>query len=186
MNTNIIDKIMPSKKKYIIVIRHGPTTSNQMIDYNKFIKFISELVLYLKHFFIEKNIDIEELLPTIISSPYDRCIDTSKLIKSHLEILTNKNINLKVNDNLRRWDSNLESRKKSKKRGYTYGKFCFLKINNKSEHTINIYISHSSIIPYFIRGASNNDITKELLHTSSLSIIDGNTGDLIVFNKSFN
>jgi len=182
----ITDRSTP--KKYIIVIRHGPTHSDESINYNSFIEFITELVTYMKNFFKDKNININEIIPKIISSPYERCVDTSKFITTYLDVLRNNNnkLDIKLNNNLKRWDSKSESRAESVERAITYGNHIFKKVSDEPGHKINIYITHSSIIPGLVSGIVGKKLKKVKLHSACLSIINGNTRELETYNKSFN
>jgi broad specificity phosphatase PhoE len=175
-----------TNKKYVVVLRHGPTNSNETINYSSFVNFIAELVVYLNKFFISKGLDINNITPKIYASPYTRCMDTAKLVGSYLEVLrNNKKISIKSNSGITRWNMKTESREKSKERARTYGNHIFEKHNSSSTDEISIYVSHSSIIPALISGIVGKKLKKFKLHTASLSIVDVNSRELDVFNKSF-
>lgn len=174
------------KQKYVIVLRHGPTHSNETINYNSFVNFTSEMVVYLNNFLLKHSVDINLLTPKIYTSPYTRCIDTGKLIASYLEVLrNNKKIEVKSKSGVKRWDMKNESRQKSIERAISYGNHVYSKVKSSSEPEIIIYVSHSSIIPGFISGLVGKKLKKIHLHTACLSIINVESRELEVFNKSF-
>ena len=39
-----------TNKKYVVILRHGPTYSNESINYNSFVKFTSDMVVYLNNY----------------------------------------------------------------------------------------------------------------------------------------
>ena len=41
-----------TNKKYVVILRHGPTHSNESINYNSFVKFISDFPYKAGHFFL--------------------------------------------------------------------------------------------------------------------------------------
>jgi broad specificity phosphatase PhoE len=175
-----------TNKKYVVVLRHGPTHSNESINYDSFVKFVGELVVYLNNFLVSKGLDIKTITPKIYASPYTRCMDTAKLIASYLQVIrNNKKVITKSNSGITRWDMKNETREKSIERARTYGNHIFSKINSIENDEIFIYISHSSIIPALISGIVGKNLKKFKLHTASLSIINANTRELEVFNKSF-
>lgn len=175
-----------TNKKYVIVLRHGPTHSNESINYNSFVNFIAELVVYLNNFLNTKGLDIKNITPKIYTSPYTRCMDTAKLVASYLEVIrNNKKISIKSNSGITRWDMKNESRDKSIERATSYGNHIFEKINLIENDEICIYISHSSIIPALLSGIVGKKLKKFKLHTASLSVININNRELEVFNKSF-
>jgi len=175
-----------TNKKYIVVLRHGPTNSNETINYNSFVNFISEIVVYLKNFFSERDIDIKEHNIKIYASPYTRCMDTAKLLASHLDVIRNNNkIAIKSNSGITRWDMKNETREKSIQRSKTYGNHIYEKYNSKTNNELCIFISHSSIIPALMSGIIGKKIKKFKLHTASLSIINIDNREFSVFNKSF-
>ena len=175
-----------TNKKYVVVLRHGPTHSNESINYNSFVNFIAELVVFLNNFMIDKGINFNNITIKIYTSPYTRCMDTSKLVGSYLEVLrNNKKISIKSNSSIARWDMKRESREKSIERATTYGNVIYEKNKSGSPDELCIYISHSSIIPALISGMVGKKLKKFKLHTASLSIININNRELDVFNKSF-
>jgi len=175
-----------TNKKYVVVLRHGPTHSNETINYNSFVNFIAELVVYLNKFLIDKGLGINNITPKIYASPHMRCMDTAKLLTSYLEVLrNNKKISVKSNSGITRWNMKIESREKSIERATSYGNHIFEKNNSVSGDEVCIYVSHSSIIPALISGIVGKKLKKFKLHTASLSIINVNNRELDVFNKSF-
>ena len=175
-----------TNKKYVVVLRHGPTHSNESINYNSFVNFIAELVVYLNNFLNTKGLDIKNITPKIYTSPYTRCMDTAKLVASYLEVIrNNKKISIKSNSGITRWDMKNESRDKSIERATSYGNHIFEKANSIENDEVCIYISHSSIIPALLSGIVGKKLKKFKLHTASLSIININNRELEVFNKSF-
>jgi broad specificity phosphatase PhoE len=175
-----------TSKKYVIVLRHGPTHSNETINYNSFVNFIGELVVFLNQFLIEKGLDIKNITPKVYCSPYERCMETAKLITSYLEVIrNNKKISINKNSGIARWDKKHESREKSIERATTYGNHIYEKKKSSSSDEICIYISHSSIIPALLSGIVGKKLKKFKLHTASLSIINVNNRELEIFNKSF-
>jgi hypothetical protein len=174
-----------TNKKYVVVLRHGPTHSNESINYDSFVKFIANLIVYLKNFLINKGIDISTITPKIYSSPYSRCVNTAKFVASHLEVLGNKKIPVQINSGVTRWDIGKETREKSIERSFSYGDKIYKKVNLINGDELRIYITHSSIIPSLISGIVGKKLKKIKLHTFCLSIIDINDRKLEVFNKSF-
>ena len=175
-----------TNKKYVVVLRHGPTHSNESINYDSFVNFIAELVVYLNNFLIENGLDINNITPKIYASPHVRCMDTARLIGSYLEVLrNNKKISVESNSGVTRWDMKRESREKSIDRATSYGNHIFEKSKSVPKDEIRIYVSHSSIIPALISGIVGKKLKKFKLHTASLSIININDRELDVFNKSF-
>ena len=175
-----------TNKKYVIVLRHGPTHSNESINYNSFVNFTSDLVVYLNNFLLSNGLDINTITPNIYSSPYTRCMDTAKLITSYLQVIrNNKKIDVKSNSGIKRWDMKNETREKSIQRAKDYGQHIYEKVSSKSNDEVSIYISHSSIIPGLISGIVGKKLKKFRLYTASLSIIDINNREMEVFNKSF-
>lgn len=175
-----------TNKKYVIVLRHGPTNSNESINYNSFVNFTSDLVVYLNNFLLSKGLDINTITPKIYTSPYTRCKETAKLITSYLEVIrNNKKIDVKPNSDIKRWDMKHETREKSIQRARAYGNNIYEKVNSSSDNGVYIYISHSSIIPNLISGIVGKKLKKFRLHSASLSIIDINNREIEVFNKSF-
>lgn len=171
--------------KYIIVLRHGPTHSNETINYNSFVNFTSDLVVFLNNFLLDKGIDIKNITPKIYTSPFQRCKDTAKLLTSYLEVIRgNKKIDISPNTGIKRWDAKNETREKSIERAKNYGNHIYEKVKSSSTE-VYIYVSHSSIIPSLISGIIDKKLKKFKLHSASLSIIDVNERKLKVFNKSF-
>jgi broad specificity phosphatase PhoE len=172
--------------KYIIVLRHGPTHSNETINYDNFIKFITDMVVFLNNFLKNNGLDINEITPKIYTSSYKRCYDTSKLITTYLEVLrNNKKINIETKSDIKRWDMKNESRKESINRAFNYGNYVYEKYKKSKHPEIIIYITHSSIIPAFISGLVGKKLKKIKLVSASLSILNVNERHLDVFNKSF-
>lgn len=173
--------------KYIVVLRHGPTHSNETINYNSFVNFISEMVVFLTNFLSSKGLDVNDITPKIFTSPFPRCIDTGKLLASYLEVIrNNKKVKVGTDEGVKRWDYKNETREMSKKRASNYGEQLYKKINIISKPCVYIYVSHSSIIPALISGIVGKKLKKVKLHTASLSIININNREMEVFNKSFN
>ena len=91
--------------------------------------------------------------------------------------------------NLRRWDKQGgEEREKSINRSYNYG----TKLYNENKEmvsekdTLNIYVTHSSIIPYFISGLAGLNkyqYKKIKLTTASLTILNIDTREIEMLNK---
>jgi hypothetical protein len=175
-----------TNKKYVVVLRHGPTNPNETINYNKFVNFTADLVVYLNNFLASKDIDIRTLTPKIFTSEYKRCVDTGKLLASYLEVIrNNKKIDVKTNSGIKRWDMKNELREKSIERATAYGNHIYKKVDAITEDEVRIYITHSSIIPGLISGIVGKKLKKIRLHTACLSIININKRELEVFNKSF-
>ena len=173
-------------KKYVVVLRHGPTHSNESINYNSFVDFIPELVVYLNNFLTSKGLNINTITPKIYTSPYTRCKDTGKLLASYFEVIrNNKRLDVSTNEGIKRWDMKNESREKSIERATAYGNHIYKKLSSKSEDEVCIYISHSSIIPALISGIVGKKLKKVKLHTACLSIINIANRELEIFNKSF-
>lgn len=175
-----------TNKKYVVILRHGPTYSNESINYNSFVKFISDMVVYLNNFFNSNGLDIKHITPKIYTSPYQRCQETANLLTSYLEVIRNNNkISVHNKSGIKRWDMKNETREKSIQRATEYGNHIYEKVKKSNESEIQIYVSHSSIIPGFISGLVGRKLKKIKLHTASLSILNVNDRQLEVFNKSF-
>ena len=175
-----------TNKKYVIVLRHGPTFSNESIDYNSFVKFTSDLVVFLNNFLMSKGLNINDITPKIYTSPYSRCQETGRLINSYLEVIrNNKKIMVKTKSGIKRWDHKNETREHSIKRAIAYGDHVFNKVKEINNDEIQIYVTHSSIIPGFISGLVGKKLKKVRLHTACLSIINVNERKMEIFNKSF-
>jgi broad specificity phosphatase PhoE len=175
-----------TNNKYVIVLRHGPTHSNETINYNSFVNFTSDLIVYLTNFLSNKGLNINNITPKIYTSPFPRCKDTGKLLASYLEVLrNNKKINVGTDEGVKRWDAKNETREMSIKRANNYGNNIFKKITEKNDPCVYIYVSHSSVIPSLISGIVGRKLKKIKLHTACLSIININERELEVFNKSF-
>jgi broad specificity phosphatase PhoE len=175
-----------TNKKYVIVLRHGPTHSNESINYNSFVDFISDLVVYLNNFLASRGLDINTITPKIYASPFTRCKDTAKLITSYLEVIrNNKKIDVKTNTSIKRWDNKNESREASIQRAMSYGQHIYEKVKSHSGDEVSIYVTHSSIIPGLISGIVGKKLKKTKLHTACMSIINIDNRDLEIFNKSF-
>ena len=71
-----------SKNKYFMVIRHGPTNKDETINFDKYLKIITKLILYVKDFLDKNDINIKKKL-IIHTSPIDRCITTAKFISTY-------------------------------------------------------------------------------------------------------
>ena len=173
--------------KYIIVLRHGPTNSNETINYSKFISFVTNLINYLKETLGKANIDIKKTSIKVYASPYERCIDTAKLVTSYLNVLRSSSANkieIKSNDKIKRWNSSKESRQHSIDRANIYGKHIYKKASTKPEN-ICIYVTHSSIIPSFVSGIMGEKMPSTKLHSACMSIINVNGRKLETYNKSF-
>ena len=182
-------------KKYIIVLRHGPTRKD-IINHESFINLLPNLMNYIKYFFTKNNVDFNDMKIKIYTSKFERCYLTGKIIKSYLKIMqydpVNKienRINLVKKHDLRRWDKQGgEEREKSINRSYNYG----TKLYNENKETVsekdtlNIYVTHSSIIPYFISGLAglNKYQHKKIkLKAASLTIINVDTREIEMLNK---
>lgn len=184
--------------KWIIVQRHGPTR-NDVINHESFINLMPNLMNYIKHFFTKNNVDFNKMKLKIYTSEFERCYLTGKIIKSYLRLLqydpsnkteNNENI-IKIvkKHDLRRWDKEGgEEREKSRNRSYNYG----TKLYNENKEmvsekdTLYIYVTHSSIIPYFISGLAGldkNQYKKIKLTTASLTILNIDTREIEMLNK---
>jgi hypothetical protein len=115
-----------------------------------------------------------------------RCKDSGKLLSTYLNVLLGKQkIHPNTNSGIKRWNMHSESREKSIARSTEYGDVIYKKTSSSSKNEIHIYISHSSIIPSLISGILGKPLKKIKLHTACLSIIDANTRELNILNKSF-
>ena len=187
--------------KYIIVQRHGPTRKD-IINHESFINLLPNLMNYIKFFFTKNNIDFHKMKIKIYTSEFERCYLTGKIIKSYLRLLqydpSNKTENNKNNENiikivkkhdLRRWDrQGGEEREKSRNRSYNYGIKLYNEIKEivSEKDTLYIYVTHSSIIPYFISGLAGldkNQYKKIKLKTASLTILNIDTREIEMLNK---
>ena len=184
--------------KWIIVQRHGPT-KNDVINNESFMNLLPNLMNYIKYFFTKNNIDFNKIKIKIYTSEFERCYLTGKIIKSYLRLLqydpsnkteNNENrIKIVKKHDLRRWDKQGgEEREKSKNRSYNYG----TKLYNENKEmvsekdTLYIYVTHSSIIPYFISGLAGlnkNQYKKIKLTTASLTILNVDTREIEMLNK---
>lgn len=184
--------------KWIIVQRHGPT-KNDVINNESFMNLLPNLMNYIKYFFTKNNIDFNKIKIKIYTSEFERCYSTGKIIKSYLRLLqydpsnkteNNENrIKIVKKHDLRRWDKEGgEEREKSRNRSYNYG----TKLYNENKEmvsekdTLYIYVTHSSIIPYFISGLAGfdkNQYKKIKLTTASLTILNIDTREIEMLNK---
>ena len=184
--------------KWIIVQRHGPT-KNDVINNESFMNLLPNLMNYIKYFFTKNNIDFNKMKIKIYTSEFERCYLTGKIIKSYLRLLqydpsnkteNNENrIKIVKKHDLRRWDKEGgEEREKSRNRSYNYG----TKLYNENKEmvsekdTLYIYVTHSSIIPYFISGLAGldkNQYKKIKLTTASLTILNIDTREIEMLNK---
>ena len=184
--------------KWIIVQRHGPT-KNDVINNESFMNLLPNLMNYIKYFFTKNNIDFNKIKIKIYTSEFERCYSTGKIIKSYLRLLqydpsnkteNNENrIKIVKKHDLRRWDKEGgEEREKSRNRSYNYG----TKLYNENKEmvsekdTLYIYVTHSSIIPYFISGLAGldkNQYKKIKLTTASLTILNVDTREIEMLNK---
>jgi len=184
--------------KWIIVQRHGPT-KNDVINNESFMNILPNLMNYIKYFFTKNNIDFNKMKIKIYTSEFERCYSTGKIIKSYLRLLqydpsnkteNNENrIKIVKKHDLRRWDKEGgEEREKSRNRSYNYG----TKLYNENKEmvsekdTLYIYVTHSSIIPYFISGLAGldkNQYKKIKLTTASLTILNIDTREIEMLNK---
>ena len=184
--------------KWIIVQRHGPT-KNDVINNESFMNLLPNLMNYIKYFFTKNNIDFNKIKIKIYTSEFERCYLTGKIIKSYLRLLqydpsnkteNNENrIKIVKKHDLRRWDKEGgEEREKSRNRSYNYG----TKLYNENKEivsekdTLYIYVTHSSIIPYFISGLAGldkNQYKKIKLTTASLTILNIDTREIEMLNK---
>ena len=187
--------------KWIIVQRHGPT-KNDVINNESFMNLLPNLMNYIKYFFTKNNIDFNKIKIKIYTSEFERCYLTGKIIKSYLRLLqydpsnkteNNENrIKIVKKHDLRRWDKEGgEEREKSRNRSYNYG----TKLYNENKEivsekdTLYIYVTHSSIIPYFISGLAGldkNKYKKIKLTTASLTILNIDTREIEMLNKDHN
>ena len=187
--------------KWIIVQRHGPT-KNDVINNESFMNLLPNLMNYIKYFFTKNNIDFNKIKIKIYTSEFERCYLTGKIIKSYLRLLqydpsnkteNNENrIKIVKKHDLRRWDKEGgEEREKSRNRSYNYG----TKLYNENKEmvsekdTLYIYVTHSSIIPYFISGLAGldkNQYKKIKLTTASLTILNIDTREIEMLNKDHN
>jgi len=160
---------------------------------------LPNLMNYIKYFFTKNNIDFNKMKIKIYTSEFERCYSTGKIIKSYLRLLqydpsnkteNNENrIKIVKKHDLRRWDKEGgEEREKSRNRSYNYG----TKIYNENKEmvsekdTLYIYVTHSSIIPYFISGLAGldkNQYKKIKLTTASLTILNIDTREIEMLNK---
>lgn len=184
--------------KWIIVQRHGPT-KNDVINNESFMNLLPNLMNYIKYFFTKNNIDFNKIKIKIYTSEFERCYSTGKIIKSYLRLLqydpsnkteNNENrIKIVKKHDLRRWDKEGgEEREKSRNRSYNYG----TKLYNENKEmvsekdTLYIYVTHSSIIPYFISGLAGldkNKYKKIKLTTASLTILNVDMREIEMLNK---
>jgi len=184
-----------------MVLRHAPTTNSTNVNYEKFTEILPNLINHINHFLINKNINMNNLKIKIYTSKFDRCIITGKIIKTYLEVLqyhnkshdkkkdkNNKNkIKIIKKHNLRRWDVGVEERIKSKERAHEYGEKIYKQKKNLPDtYALYIYITHSSVIPFFISGLVGNTIyeyNKIKLKETSLTILNIDTREIETFNK---
>jgi len=182
-------------------MRHGPT-NDDVINHESFINLTPNLMNYIKYFFTKNNIDFNNMKIKIYTSQFERCYSTGKVIKSYLKIMqydpsnkiqNNENrIKIVKKHNLRRWDKQGgEEREKSTNRSYNYG----IKLYNENKEmvseqdTLYIYVTHSSIIPYFISGLAGlnkNQYKKIKLKAASLTILNVDTREIEILNKDHN
>jgi broad specificity phosphatase PhoE len=172
-----------SKNKYFMVIRHGPTNKDETINFDKYLKIITKLILYVKDFLDKHDINIKKKI-IIHTSPIERCITTSKFISTYFNVLNgNDKLKIIVDKNLRRWSSKKETLDECFKRAHVYGNTVQNGMNDDKD--VHIFITHSSVINALVAGLCGVEMKKNKLHTSCLSIINAETRELELFNKSF-
>jgi phosphohistidine phosphatase SixA len=172
-------------KKYYFVIRHGPTNKDkdESINFDKYLKIITKLILFVKEFLDKKGIDINKNI-VIHASPIDRCQTTAKFISTYLNVLNgNEKLKIITDKNVQRWNRKEETLDGCFARAQSYGN----KLFNEQDDDIDVHfiITHSSVINALVAGLCGVAFQKNKLRTSSLSIINGETRELEVFNKSF-
>ena len=172
-----------SKNKYFMVIRHGPTNKDETINFDKYLKIITKLILYVKDFLDKNDINIKKKL-IIHTSPIYRCITTAKFISTYFNVLNgNDKLKIIVDKNLRRWASKKETLDECFKRAHVYGNT--VQKEQDDDKDVHIFITHSSVINALVAGLCGVEMKKNKLHTSCLSIINAETRELELFNKSF-
>jgi hypothetical protein len=174
------------KNNYHVIIRHGPTHSDESINFDKYLKIITSQIMYIKNFLTTKEYDLKKQTIIIHTSPFERCITTAKFISTYFNVISgNDNVKIDIDKNLRRVDTKKgENMDQCKKRAKSYGNTVYTDyLNSKNIH---IFITHSSFISSFVSGLTNSIMKTEKLAHSSLSIMNADTRDIVVYNKSFN
>jgi broad specificity phosphatase PhoE len=173
-----------SENSYFVVIRHGPTNKDESINFDKYLKIITNLILSLKEFLDKHKVDITTCKLVIHTSPLERCVTTSKFISTYLNIINDKDrIKIVTDKNLSRWNSKKETLEECFQRAKEYGNKVAKEY--KKDTTLHIFVTHSSVINSFVAGLCGKDMHKTKLHTSCLSIISSKSRELVLFNKSF-
>jgi hypothetical protein len=125
--------------KKVIVIRHGKTHKEQLLkeEFEEKSKNIAKMISNQKN---NKNI-------IFLSSPLDRCVESANMIIDKVNKLLNTKYKIILDDNLKSWNKNTETREESFERAEKYYK------NIKHlDNPLIILISNSSIIPRLVFG----------------------------------
>ena len=135
-------------------------------------------------FEIERRLKEELDIPVMHDDQHGTAIISSAALINALELAKKKidKVKIVVDKNLRRWSSKKETLDECFKRAHTYGNYVHSNIND--EKHVHIFITHSSVINAFVTGLCGVEMKKTKLHTSCLSIINAETRELELFNKS--
>ena len=124
----------------IILVRHGETDKKENLIKDLYLKKAKIIANYMTLFKNYKTIHF-------ICSPIERCIDTADILISEVNNLLNTNYVKTIDEKLRRWDKEIETREDSYNRAIDYSK----SIENLKNCLI-ILTSNSSIIPKLAYG----------------------------------
>lgn len=136
-----------SIKKKIIFLRHGKTKNEHLIK-DEFITIAKNIAKV-----IAKIITFEKLNESVyfVSSPLERCVETSEMVISEVNVLLKNNYKNNIDEKLKRWTKEEETREESYERAINYRKE-LKKMNSR----LIIVISHSSMIPKLVLGSVIN------------------------------
>jgi broad specificity phosphatase PhoE len=161
---------MSDKTGSIIVIRHGPTHKEHVCQ-NEMRNIIGKIADYIK-----KNCNGK--IHKILTSPYERCEQTTTFIMREL----NMDVNKKESSIKLSRKQTFESLPESHDRGVAHGEYIRSECKNTGKNII--LVTHSSILIDIIKGAANNNtIIKDYIYPCSLTIIQND--DIVVFNKGW-
>ena len=134
--------------KKIIFVRHGKTKDEKLLK-DKFKDIAVSIAKFLSTLRNNRKI-------YFVSSPLERCIDSSQMIITELNTLLNTNYKINIDNKLSRWDKETETREQSYNRAIQYKKQI-----KKIKNPLIVVISHSSMLPKLIYGCVKDNIKKK-------------------------
>ena len=143
---------MEKKHKKVFFLRHGKTKDEHLLK--------DEFIDTAKHIakLIAKFISLDKKYKNLyfVSSPLERCVETSNMVISELNALLNTDYKNHTDEKLKRWTKEEETREESYERAINYRKQL-----KKIDSPLIIVISHSSMIPKLVFGAVSKKYNKD-------------------------